>query len=122
MRVLLDQGIARCVEAMLTNDGMDVVHVGRMGLAHASDLEIIEAARTHGRVIVTHDADFHDHLALSGATNPSVVRLRREGLSPAAVAMLIREVVVAAGKTLAEGALITIDAAGARVRRLPIEK
>ncbi len=60
--------------------GWDAVHTGDIGMASASDHAILEYARTYDRIIITLDADFHTILALSNAKNPSVVRLRLQGL------------------------------------------
>ena len=51
-----------------------------VGLADASDAVFLDYAREEGHVIVTLDADFHTLMALTGATLPSVIRVRIEGL------------------------------------------
>jgi predicted nuclease of predicted toxin-antitoxin system len=51
----------------------------KKGLATARDAKIIDFARQRGWIVATLDADFHALLALSGATGPSVVRIRIEG-------------------------------------------
>ncbi len=56
-------------------------HVGGLGMAAASDSEILDEGRNSEAVVVTLDADFHGLLAFSGASLPSVtVTARRIAL------------------------------------------
>lgn len=50
-RLLLDQGLPRSTVELLRSDGWDVVHVYQCGLSAGSDEQILEYARTHGRVV-----------------------------------------------------------------------
>lgn len=89
-------------------------------MATALDEEIILHGRDDGRVIVTLDADFHSILARVGASAPSVIRLRVQGLDGTEIATLILRVIDACGNELAAGAAVTADTARIRLRRLPI--
>lgn len=122
IRLLLDQGLPRSATSFLGASGCDAKHVADIGLACASDAEIIEHARTTRRVIVTLDADFHRLLAVSRATGPSVVRIRREGLRGRAVAELILRVIGRLGTRIEQGLAVTVTVTerSIRVRRLPI--
>lgn len=80
MKYLLDQGLPRSTIRYLWEMGIESEHVGGLGMAAASDSEILEEARSRVAVVVTLDADFHGLLALSGASLPSVVRIRIEGM------------------------------------------
>jgi predicted nuclease of predicted toxin-antitoxin system len=86
MRLLLDQSLPRSVVLYLQSYGIEAVHVGDRGLATASDSEILSLGHQEGMIVVTLDADFHTLLALSGLTEPSVVRIRIEGLRGEALA------------------------------------
>ena len=88
MKLLLDQGLPRSAAALLRQAGMDAVHVGEVGYATAEDEAILERGREDERIVTTLDADFHTLLALSGATAPSVIRIRIEGLRGEATASL----------------------------------
>ena len=94
MKMLLDQGMPRSAAALLRQAGIDTVHTaGDGGLATVEDSVILEAGRTEGRIIVTRDADFHALMALSGAVQPSVIRVRIERLrSKELVELLLRVV------------------------------
>lgn len=70
MNLLLDQGLPRLAVPELRRFGFDVVHAGDVGMAAATDDELLLFARREGRVIVTLDADFHAALALSNAATP----------------------------------------------------
>jgi len=80
MKLLLDQGLPRSLAALLRQNSVDTIHVGEISLATASDEEILQHARTDQRIIVTLDADFHALLALAMAAEPSIIRIRIEGL------------------------------------------
>ena len=120
MRLLLDQGLPRSAVAFLTERGFDTVHAGDIGLAAATDAAIIERARIDGRTIVTLDADFHALVALAGASSPSVIRIREEGLRGPELANLVVGTVGLCGEDLASGAVITVRGGSVRVRRLPV--
>jgi predicted nuclease of predicted toxin-antitoxin system len=118
VKFLLDQGLSREVGPLLERAGHEAIHVGLIGLHSATDLAILTEARQIGAVVVTHDADFHALLAMSGAATPSVIRLRVEGLDAQAAAALILRIVSACGADLAAGAVVTADRNQARLRRL----
>jgi predicted nuclease of predicted toxin-antitoxin system len=89
MKLLLDQGLPRTAGKALRDVGIDAVHVGEIGYSTADDAAILQRGRDEGRIVVTLDADFHALLALSGATSPSVIRIRIEGLRGEDAARLI---------------------------------
>jgi predicted nuclease of predicted toxin-antitoxin system len=91
-RLLLDQGLPRSAAALLAHEGYDVVPVSDIGMSRADDVDILERARAEGRVCVTLDADFHSLMAISGANDPSVIRIRKEGLDAAALAGLLQAI------------------------------
>lgn len=120
-RLLLDQGCPRSTASILTGKGWDVVHAGDLGLSRASDAAILERARADGRTCVTLDADFHAILAVSGASGPSTVRVRIEGLDADALASLLQTVWPQIESDVQRGALVTVDPSSVRVRALPVE-
>jgi predicted nuclease of predicted toxin-antitoxin system len=120
MRLLLEQGLPRSTVRHLDARGIDAVPAADLGLATAADSRILERARADHRVLVTLDGDFHALLALSGASGPSVVRIRREGLRGDALAELLSRVVSLVGDQLQAGAMVTVTERGVRIHRLPV--
>ena len=121
MRWLLDQGLARSAAELLCLAGHDAVHVGEIGLADATDTSILNLAALEQRVVVTLDADFHALLALSAATQPSVIRLREEGLKGPATAQLILAIHAQFADSLLKGCIVTLARGSARLRFRPIK-
>jgi predicted nuclease of predicted toxin-antitoxin system len=80
----------------------------------------IDFARQGGWIVVTLDADFHALLALSGATGPSVVRVRIEGQRAEEFATLLVSVLKVCKDDLVQGAMISVTENRARIRRLPL--
>lgn len=122
IRLLLDQGLPRSAVQHLGHSGSDALHVADVGFDRAPDADIIGFARQQGRVIVTLDADFHSLLAISGATSPSVIRIRQEGLRGPEVAVLIQHVLTKVGAQLEQGAIVTVTASALRLRLLPLAR
>lgn len=120
IRLLLDQGLPRSTATLLRAVGWDVQHVGDVGMSRASDREILDHARREQRVCVTLDADFHSQLAVSGATGPSTVRIRVEGLNGRALAELLQRVWPMVCDDLDRGSIATITERNVRMRHLPI--
>lgn len=120
MKLLLDQGLPRSTATLLKEAGIDTAHVGEMGLATAEDSQILEEGRRSRRIVVTLDADFHTLMALSGATSPSVIRIRIEGLKAEQLTNLLKEVLKQCGQDLEKGALVSVQPKRLRLRRLPL--
>jgi predicted nuclease of predicted toxin-antitoxin system len=120
MKLLLDQGLPRSAASLLRAASVDSVHVGEIGMSAASDSAILAQGQAEQRVVVTLDADFHALLALSGATAPSVIRIRREGLKAVELVTLLEKVIEAWGEELELGAVVTVDENRSRMRRLPL--
>jgi predicted nuclease of predicted toxin-antitoxin system len=120
MRLLLDQGLPRSTVLHLHDLGIEAIHVGDKGLATATDSKILDFGRQEGMVVVTLDADFHALLALSGVSEPSVIRIRMEGLRAEGLARLLASVLQVSGDDLLRGAMVSVTENGVRIRKLPV--
>ena len=120
LRLILDQGIPRDAAEFLRQLGYDCTHVGELQMSRASDEEILAWSRKQDAVIVTLDADFHAILAVSGASGPSVIRIRIEGLGAQAMVELLSHVLAVYSSHLKRGALITVKSHKITHHRLPI--
>lgn len=120
IKILLDQGLPRSAAALLRDVGFDAIHVGDIGMAAASDIDILQFAKDKNRVVATLDADFHALLALSGASWPSVIRIRIEGLRGEALADILQQTIARCKEDLEFGAVVTVQERRTRLRRLPL--
>jgi predicted nuclease of predicted toxin-antitoxin system len=118
--LLLDQGLPRSLVSKLATRGIDSIHVGNIGMATATDAEIIQKAIELNATVVTFDSDFHSILATINGTLPSVVRIRIEGLKAPELAKLLYKTIQLAKKEILDGSAITITKNGIRVHRLPL--
>ena len=119
-RVLLGQGLPPSTAELLRQEGWEAVHTSEIGMAKASDPEILAEARENKRVCITLDRDFHAKLALTSEGSPSVVLLRWERLRAAELKDLLVKVWRDIEKDLERGAAVTVTERAVRVRRLPI--
>jgi len=122
MKLLLDQGLPRSTVASLASVEIDSIHVGEVGLSEARDARILEYARDNGLVVVTLDADFHAFVAISGSDNPSVIRIREEGLKADEYARLLRNVMDRCGEQIEKGAMVSVTNRRLRIRALPLAR
>lgn len=120
MKLLLDQGLPRTTVKHLAASGIAAEHVGDLGMADARDDVILAVATERKAVVVTFDADFHQALAVSSATFPSVIRIRIERLRGNQVAAILAQVVSTATVELNAGAVVSVTPGRIRVRTLPI--
>lgn len=120
MKLLLDQGTPRSAAVILRDAGFDAIHTGEVGLAEAEDAEVIHKASLEDRIVVTLDADFHALLALSQARQPSVIRIRVEGLLGDDFGLLVQYVLGQCQKDLESGVMISVNQFQIRIRRLPV--
>jgi predicted nuclease of predicted toxin-antitoxin system len=94
MRLLFDQNLAPGLVARLADLFPGSSHTERVGLAHATDDEVWEFARSSDFILVSKDADFGDLAALRGHP-PKVLWLRLGNCTTAEVEALLRSSVEA---------------------------
>lgn len=122
MKCLADMGISPRSVAFLRNSGVDAVHVHELGLDRLPDARIVEKARSGGYVLLTHDLDFGELLALSGADLPRVVIFQLQSMRPSNVNRYLQILMAEHEAALNEGAILSVSDSHIRVRRLPIER
>ena len=120
MRFLADAGISPKTVGALKQLGHDSTHVRELGLQRATDHEIIELARIEDRIVLTFDLDFGEILALGVRDRPSVILLRLEDETADSVLRRLAPVLAEQAPALASGALILVEDARYRIRKLPI--
>lgn len=106
--------------AHLREAGHEAVHWIDLGPPDAPDREIMNFAASGTYVVITHDLDFSAILAATGAAGPSVIQIRADNVSPEAIGAALIRTMLQLQKELERGALVTLDAARARLRVLPL--
>ena len=121
MRFLLDQNLSTRLAELLTAAGHDVIHTSQLGLSRADDLTVLDRAAAESRVLVSADTDFGVLLAQGHRRQPSLILLRRERpRRPQAQATLLLGHLDRLATDLDEGAVVVLEEARVRIRRLPI--
>lgn len=121
-RLLLDQNVDRRVASGLAALGHDAVHLAELGMQRSTDQQVMEHAVADQRTVITHDSDFAQLLARSGASAPSVIRVRAPMAGHQQLVALIDQAITAAAKDLEAGAVVSVSERGARIRPLPISQ
>ena len=120
MKFLADMGISPNTVAFLKDFGHDAIHLHAQGLDRMQDPAILEKARMEDRVLLTHDLDFGQLIAASGARLPSIVILRLRDMRPDSVNSRLRDILGRHIESLEQGAVVSVTEGQIRVRLLPI--
>jgi predicted nuclease of predicted toxin-antitoxin system len=75
-------GISHRMLRFLREMGHETIHPYERGLERLSDADILAMARDDGYVLLTHDLDFSELVAKSGARLPSVITFRLRSMRP----------------------------------------
>lgn len=121
MTFLGDMGISPKTIEFLRQQGHDAVHLHQEGLDTLPDPEILRKARQEGRILLTHDLDFGELLAASGARLPSVIIFRLKNMRPEQVNRALRVILADYAETLRAGCILSITEKQIRVRLLPVK-
>ena len=122
MKFLLNMNIPRELGPMLAAEGHQWRHAGDIGLARAADTFILARAKQQRECIITHDLDYSQLLAFSGDRAPSVVLFRLRRANAKMMCQRLKAVWNEIEGHLTDGAIVTIEEAARRVRRLPISR
>ena len=120
MRFLADMGISPKTMAFLQSLGHDAVHLHDQGLDRLEDPAILAKAQEEDRILLTHDLDFGELIAVSGAKLPSIVVFRLRNMRPEMVSRYLQGIIDQHGESLEKGAIISVTEGQVRVRLLPL--
>jgi predicted nuclease of predicted toxin-antitoxin system len=120
MKFLTDMGISLRTVDFLRDLGHDATHLHEEGLDRIPDSDILAKAQREECVLLTHDLDFGELVAISEARLPSVVTFRLRNMRPSNVNRHLQAIIEQHREALASGAIITVTEGRIRVRQLPI--
>ena len=121
MRFLVDANMSPRFAQRLRAAGHDAIAVRDLGLADASDDDILERALEDNRVIISHDTDFGALLAFRRISAPSFLLIRSsDSLTPDEQADLLLANFAAISDELVSGAIVVFARGHLRSRRLPL--
>ncbi len=84
------------------------------------DAEILRQAEADARVVVTFDLDFSRLVALQRLARPSVLVFRLDEFTTAGLNALLFATLESYQSELDAGAIVTVESARVRVRKLPV--
>lgn len=122
MKIVIDMNLAPVWAQVFESEGWECRHWSEIGDPRATDREIMAWARTNDFVVFTHDLDFSALLAATQAQGPSVVQVRAQNVLPEHLGEIVVSTLRQFHSILADGALISVDEARARVRILPLTR
>jgi predicted nuclease of predicted toxin-antitoxin system len=120
MKCLVDMNLSPGWVDFLIEAGIDSIHWSMVGLSTATDGELMRWAADEGFVILTADLDFGAILAATHAVKPSVVQIRSDRLTPRSIGSAVLRALRQMESELEDGAIVSVDTAGARLRILPM--
>lgn len=119
MRFLADMGVAQRVVKWLRDKGHDALHLRDENLHRLPNGLIFEKAYKEKRILLTFDLDFGEIVALSGERQVSVILFRLRNTTTQHVIDRLKNVLIDAGHALEQGAIVVVEEARHRIRRLP---
>ncbi|MCA1695251.1 MAG: DUF5615 family PIN-like protein [Actinobacteria bacterium] len=124
MRFLIDENLSPRICPLLIAGGHHATHIRDLGMASASDPQVLAKAAADGLTLITADrGDFGRELALTRAVEPSVVLLRQLPdvvRATDVAALLLANLTPAVASALGAGAFVVLTPTAVRVRHLPL--
>ncbi len=113
-------GISLKTVAFLRELGHEAVHLYEEGLYRLEDAAILTKAREERSILLTHDLDFGELIAASGAQLPSVVVFRLRNMRSERVNRYLKSIIEQHGETLERGVIMSVAEGRIRMRFLPL--
>lgn len=120
MKFLIDMPLSPGLAHWLRGLGHDAVHAIDLNLNRAADTEIIDCCRREARIVVTADPDYPRLLALTGASDPSLILFRGGDWSDAEVLARMKELLDGVDEADLANSVLVMERNRTRRRRLPI--
>ena len=121
LKFIVDMNISPLTVSRLKKKGWEILRISEIMDVRSSDIDILNYARDNKKVVITHDLDFSELLAVYGYESPSVINLRLGNASPDFVTQRIVDIVFQLEEELKKGIVVSVDDISARYRNLPIK-
>ena len=121
MRFLLDMNLSPVIAGQLNAEGHDAVHALNAGYGELSDQEIFARAAAEGRIVVTFDLDFGEIAGLADPPGSGIIMLRLRQAHRPHLWDRLCVAIAEASDALSEGAVVLVEDARIRVRRMRSE-
>jgi predicted nuclease of predicted toxin-antitoxin system len=122
MQFLADMGVSSRVVDWLRSQGHDVAHLRERGLQRLPNGDIFVLAAQEQRILLTFDLDFGEIVAHSPTTTVSVLIFRLKNTRTSHVIKRLNAVLEESSTQLSQGAVVVVEEARHRIRKLPIGK
>ncbi len=120
MKFLIDMNLPPKWVDVFEKSGLHAIHWSKVGKDSAKDSDIMQWARDNDCIIITHDLDFGQLLALTGAMGPSVIQIRTQNILPSKNARILLTAISQFHDELVAGAIVSFDLRRKSARVLPI--
>ena len=120
MRILADMHISPSTVRRLNDLGHEAIRIDAVLPNNTPDREIVAWAAVNNRIVLTQDLDFSDIIALSGASQPSLITLRLSDSRVPNVNRVLESVLPQVEHCIDAGIVVTVGDESVRVRQLPI--
>lgn len=104
----------------LQHMGHEATRLSDLGMATASDQDILDYASQHDFILLTMDLDFGGLLAQKGSAKPSAITFRLENPEVGRINRILGEKLSGLEKELSQGVIVIVEETRLRVRGLPI--
>src|SRR2546421_173300 len=118
MRFLLDMNLPPAIGDRLRAEGHDAIHAQDGGIGSLPDRAIFERAAEDRRIVVTFDLDFGEIAGAFDRPTSGVMLLRLKLARQSHLWDRLRVAIAEAGDALDGGAIVLIEDARIRVRRM----
>lgn len=122
LKFVADMDLSPLTVRQLKEKGWEIIRVSEVMDVRTDDIDILNYAREHNQVVITHDLDFSELLAVNGLDSPSVINLRLENMQPDFVTQRIIDIVSQLEDELKKGIGVSVNEISARFRNLPITR
>ena len=116
MKFLADMGVSPLTVAFLRSMGHEAVRLPEVGLAEASDADVIARAARENEIVVTFDLDYPALLALRRAARVSAIVFRTFSADPLWINTRLTDCLPRIIQPLAKGAIVVIEDDRVRIR------
>ena len=120
MRFLADMGVGVRVVQWLREQGHDAIHLRDENLHRSPDEDVFAKALAEDRIVITFDLDFGDLAAFMHDRPARVILFRMTNARTARVIRRLADVLAVSAEALARGAIVIVEDARHRIRRLPL--